>query len=138
MTDKEKEIEKPDDVDEKVEKPEALPPEKMLPQSQVDKLMAKQRTDHAKELAAVKSDFDAFKKSIEDKAKEAEDAAKEKVEDLRKNVPEPIQKLLDGKSYVDQLAWLSDPANNITQSNIPPLPTPGGPAHKTPTIGTVI
>ena len=130
--------EKPEVETEKVEKPEAVTPEKMLPQSQVDKLMAKQRTDHAKELATIKAEFDTFKKSIEDKAKEAEDAAKEKVEKLREKVPEPIIKLLDKMSYTEQLSWLSDPANNITQSNIPPLPPAGGSHGKPPTIGTVI
>ena len=135
-----KEIETPPvDPAETVETPPVTPvTEKMLPQSQVDKLMAKQRADHAKELTAIRTEYDTYRKSIEDANKAAEDAAKEKVEDLRKNVPEPIIKLLDKMNYTEQYAWLSDPANNITQSNIPPLPTPGGSQKRPPTIGTVI
>jgi tryptophanyl-tRNA synthetase len=138
MTDKIEDVKPEEDVKETDKQPDKKAEEKTLTESQVNALMAKERKSYEAKLKASQEEYAAFKKSVEDKAAEAESEAKEKVEKLREKVPEPIQKLLDGKSYVDQLAWLSDPANNITQSNIPPLPTPGGPAHKAPTIGTVI
>lgn len=134
------EIEEKDLKDGDVKVPATAPviPEKTLTQSEVNALMANERRQYDTKFKALQEEYTTFKTTIEEKQTKAEAEAKEKVEKLREKVPEPIQKLLDGKSYVDQLAWLSDPANNITQSNIPPLPTPGGPAHKAPTIGTVI
>jgi hypothetical protein len=53
-------------------------------------------------------------------------------------VPEPIIKLLDKMSYTEQFAWLSDPANVIEKSNIPPLPDPASQSHRPPGVGTIV
>ena len=118
--------------------PPAPTAEKTLKQSEVNALLAKERKAMDTKFKQLNDEYTAFKTGIEEKQTNAEEEAKEKVEKLREKVPEPIIKLLDKMSYTEQLSWLSDPANNITQSNIPPLPTPGGPSHKPPTIGTVI
>jgi hypothetical protein len=112
-------------------------PEKTLTQTEVNKILADERRKHQSDFNKLKGEFDTFKGDIEAKEQAANDAAAEKVETLRKDLPEPIIKLLDNLSPVAQLEWLSDPANVITKKEIPPLPnarTEGGPQRRTQTI----
>lgn len=128
------------DTDVKVEPAQAPgknPPEKTLTQSEVNKLMAEDRRRHDEKYKKLESEYNGFKQTIEQREKEANDAAAEKVEALRKDLPEPIIKLLDNLSPVQQLEWLSDPANVITKKQIPELPTAreqSGPQRRTQTI----
>lgn len=127
------------ETDEKIpeQQPGKKEPEKSLPQSEVNKLMADQRRKHEQELKTLRDDYDAFKKSIEDKEKAANDAAEAKVAELRKDLPESIGKLLDKLTPVEQLDWLNDPANVIAKKEIPPLPPPReehGKSRQTQTI----
>ena len=138
MTDKTEDPKPEEDVKETDKQPDKKAEEKTLTQSEVNALLAKERKAHDTKFKQLQDEYSAFKTGIEEKQTKAEEEAKEKVENLRKNVPEPIIKLLDKMSYTEQLSWLSDPANNIQQSNIPPLPTPGGSPKRPPTIGTVI
>ena len=111
--------------------------EKTLTQSEVNKLMADERRKHEAKFNELKSEYTTFKSDIEAKEQAANDAAAEKVEALRKDLPEPIIKLLDNLSPVAQLEWLSDPANVITKKEIPPLPNGrdnNTPQRKTQTI----
>lgn len=124
-----------------VKEPEQSPgtksTEKTLTQTEFNKAMADQRRKYEADIKKVQADFDGFKSAVEAQEKAANDAAAEKVETLRKDLPEPIIKLLDNLSPVAQLEWLSDPANVITKKEIPPLPNAreqGGPARKTLTI----
>lgn len=112
--------------------------EKTLTQSEVNKLMADQRREHESKIKALQADYDAFKKSIEDKEKAANEAAAKQVEELRKDLPEPIGKLLDKLTPIEQLEWLRDPANAIPKQEIPPLPPSATPPGKGPKIGTII
>src|SRR5512146_1972372 len=66
--------------------------EKTLTQSEVNKLMADQRREHESKYKALVTEFDAFKKPIEDKEKAANEAAARQVEELRKDLPEPTGK----------------------------------------------
>lgn len=141
---KEQEIEVADnevlDTDVRVEPaqdPGQKAPEKTLTQTEVNKLLADERRKHDAKYNELKGEYTTFKSGIEAKEREANDAAAEKVETLRKDLPEPITKLLDNLSPVQQLEWLSDPANVITKKEIPPLPnarTEGGPQRRTQTI----
>jgi len=141
---KEQEIEVADnevlDTDVKVE-PEQDPgkkaPEKTLTQTEVNKLLADERRKHDAKYNELKGEYSTFKTAIEQREQAANDAAAEKVETLRKDLPEPIIKLLDNLSPVAQLEWLSDPANVITKKEIPPLPNAresSGPQRRTQTI----
>jgi predicted RNase H-like nuclease (RuvC/YqgF family) len=124
MPDQIEETKQSDQTDETPEpaKEVVKPAEKTLTQSEVNKLMAKQRRDHEAEIAQLRADFDAFKKTVDDKETERQDAAKKQVEALRKDLPESIGKLLDKLTPTEQLEWLSDPANVVKKSSIPPLP----------------
>lgn len=117
---------------------EQKPPEKTFTQSEVNRLMAKERQSATKKYDTLKSEYDTLKKSVEDKEAEAEEAAKSKVAELRKDLPENITKLLDKLSAVEQLEWLSDPANQPKRTRIPPLPDAHpeqrGPGLKVPQI----
>ena len=127
MTDEDKSKETPEQTEE-VKEPEQSPgtksTEKTLTQSEVNKLLADERRKHDAKYNELKTEYTGFKSSIEAKEQAANDAAAEKVEALRKDLPEPIIKLLDNLSPVAQLEWLSDPANVITKKEIPPLPEP--------------
>jgi hypothetical protein len=137
--DKEPEIEaeKAEDADKTVETPKPEKAEKMVPQAQVDKLMADQRRKHREELDKISSEYADFKKSVEDREKEANDAAEKKVTELRKDLPEGVIRLLDKLTPVEQLDWLSDPANTIEKKTIKPLPNERG-DHGSPPRAPVI
>jgi hypothetical protein len=128
------------ETDERV--PEAAPgkpkPEKSLPQAEVNKLMADERRKHKAELDALRAEYGEFKKTVEDREKAAQDAAAEKVEALRKDLPESISKLLDKLTPVEQLEWLSDPANKVVKQEIPPLPNPEHQPGQGPRVVTII
>lgn len=116
---------KPTTPEEDGETPVTAPAEKMLSQGEVNRLMANLRSEHTKKLNALQSEYDTFKKSVEDKQKEADEKAKTEVEELRKDIPEPIVKLLDKMSPSEQLEWLKDPANATllpVKKDIPRLP----------------
>lgn len=124
------EIEEKDILDTDVKVPDQDPgtskaPEKTLTQAEFNKAMAEERRKHDAKFNALKTEYDTFKGDIEAKQKAANDAAAEKVEALRKDLPESITKLLDKLSPVEQLDWLSDPANVIEKKQIPELPKPG-------------
>jgi hypothetical protein len=138
--DKEPEIEaeKTEDADKTVETPPEKKQEKMVPQAQVDKLMADQRRKHREELDAVKGEFADFKKSVEDREKEANDAAEKKVTELRKDLPEGVIRLLDKLTPVEQLEWLSDPANAIDKKHIEPLPKERGDHGAPPRVPVIV
>ena len=120
------EIEESDilETDVKVLPPEAgkTNQEKTLTQSEVNKLLADERRKHDAKYNELKSEYTGFKTTIEQREQAANDAAAEKVEALRKDLPEPITKLLDKLTPIEQLEWLNDPANVITKKEIPPLP----------------
>lgn len=99
------------------------PPEKTLTQSEVNKLLADERRKHDAKYKELQTEYIGFKSSIEAKEQAANEAAAEKVEALRKDLPDPLIKLLDNLSPVAQLEWLSDPSNVITKKEIPPLPS---------------
>lgn len=115
---------KTESVEETVETPdgEQKPPEKTVTQSELNRILAKERKDASTKYNALKAEHDALLKKIEDERTAAEDAAKEKVEELRKDLPENILKLLDRLSPIDQLEWLNDPANKVQKKTIPELP----------------
>lgn len=133
----EPEIEAQAEPAEKVETPKPEKAEKMVPQAQVDKLMADQRRKHREELDKVTAEYADFKKSIEDKEQEANDAAEKKVAEIKKDLPEGVIRLLDKLTPVEQLDWLSDPANTIEKKKIEPLPQERG-AHGAPPRAPVI
>mgnify|MGYP003515197103 FL=1 len=106
-----------------------LPPEagktnqdKTLTQAEVNKILADERRKHDTRYQDLKTEYAGFKAAIEAKEAAANEAAAEKVEALRKDLPDPLIKLLDKLSPVEQLEWLNDPANVITKKEIPPLP----------------
>lgn len=111
---------------EEVKEPEQSPgtksTEKTLTQSEVNKLLADERRKHDAKYNELKQEYTGFKQTIEQREQAANDAAAEKVEALRKDLPEPIMKLLDKLTPIEQLEWLNDPANVITKKEIPPLP----------------
>jgi len=136
--DPEIEAEQTEDADKTVETPKPEKAEKMVPQAQVDKLMADQRRKHREELDAVKGEFADFKKSVEDREKEANDAAEKKVTELRKDLPEGVIRLLDKLAPVEQLEWLSDPANAIDKKHIEPLPKERGDHGAPPRVPVIV
>jgi Ulp1 family protease len=110
--------------------------EKTLTQSEVNKLLADERRKHDAKYNELKTEYTGFKQTIEQREQAANDAAAEKVEALRKDLPEPITKLLDRMTPVEQLEWLNDPTNNVVtaKKEIPALPSSregGGPQRKT-------
>lgn len=137
MTDK---IEDPktEDAGKETESPTEKQAEKTLTQSEVNALMAKERKTYEAKLKATQDEFATFKKSIEDRQAEAEEAAKEKVEKLREGLPEGIIALLDKLAPLDQLEWLSDPANTIEHKTIKPLPASREEPGRMPSIGTIV
>ncbi len=112
------------DVKIPVQDPGKKEPEKTLhfTEDEFNQKLAAARRDSEKDTKAIRAEFDAYKKGIEDKEKAANDAAAKKVEALRKDLPESIGKLLDKLSPSEQLEWLSDPANVIEKKQISPLP----------------
>src|SRR5512146_1909465 len=69
--------------------------EKTLTQSEVNKLMADQRREHESKYKALVTEFDALKKSIEDKDKAANEAAARQHQELRSVPPQPTCELPD-------------------------------------------
>ena len=120
------------------DKPPENQAEKTLKQSEVNALLAKERKAYDTKFKQLQDEYTAFKTGIEEKATKAEEEAKEKVEELRKNVPEPIGKLLDKMSFVEQLEWLSDPANIIEKKTIHALPEARTEPGRLPSIGTIV
>jgi hypothetical protein len=124
-----------------IEKPEAAPEKKqetLYTDEQVNKIVADAKRKHKAELDALRAEYGEFKKTVEDREKAAQDAAAEKVEALRKDLPESISKLLDKLSPVEQLEWLSDPANQIVKQEIPPLPNGATQPGQGPRVVTII
>jgi molecular chaperone GrpE (heat shock protein) len=119
---KAKETEQQEEVKELDKEPGKTTPEKTLTQTEVNKLLADERRKHDAKYNELKGEYSTFKTTIEQREQAANDAAAEKVEALRKDLPDPIIKLLDNLTPVAQLEWLSDPANVITKKEIPPLP----------------
>jgi len=109
-------------VSEPEQSPGTKSTEKTLTQSEVNKLLADERRKHDKRYQDLNTEYAGFKAEIEKREAAANEAAAEKVEALRKDLPDPLIKLLDKLSPVDQLEWLNDPANVITKKEIPPLP----------------
>lgn len=138
MTDKTEETKTEEEVKETDKQPDKKADEKTLTESQVNALMAKERKSYEAKLKTVNDEYAAYKKSIEDKAAEAEAAAKEKVEKLREGLPEGIVNLLDKLTAVEQLEWLSDPANTIEKKTIHQLPEPNVERARLPSIGTIV
>lgn len=126
------------ETDERVKATEPNKPEKTIPQAQVDKLMADQRRKHREELDKITAEFAEYKKSVEDREKEANDAAEKKVADLRKDLPEGVIRLLDNLTPVKQLEWLSDPANVIEKKKIEPLPKERGDHGAPPKVPVIV
>lgn len=114
--------EKQEEVKEPEQTPGQKPSEKTLTQAEVNKILADERRKHDTRYQDLKTEYAGFKAAIEAKEAAANEAAAEKVEALRKDLPEPLIKLLDKLSPVEQLEWLNDPANVITKKEIPPLP----------------
>ena len=110
------------DVKEPEQTPGQKPSEKTLTQAEVNKILADERRKHDTRYQDLKTEYAGFKAAIEAKEAAANEAAAEKVEALRKDLPDPLIKLLDKLSPVEQLEWLNDPANVITKKEIPPLP----------------
>ena len=143
MSDEDKSKETTTEQEQEVKEPEQSPgtksTEKTLTQSEVNKLMAEDRRKHDQRYKDLEKEYKDFRSTIEEREKAANDAAAEKVEALRKDLPEPITKLLDRMTPVEQLEWLNDPENNIVapKKEIPPLPhgrENGGPQRKIQTI----
>lgn len=106
----------PQDAGEKV-------PEKItLTQKELDGKLADARRKAEAAQKQWQEKYEELHLSIEAKEKAANDAAAEKVESLRADLPESITKLLDKLTPVEQLDWLSDPANVIAKKEIPPMP----------------
>lgn len=121
--------------------PEPAPgqkPEKTLPQSEVNKIMADERRRHKAEMDALRSEYADFRKGVEDREKAANEAAQKKLEALRADLPDPVLKLLDHLTPVEQLDWLNDPANKLERKSIPPLPDGRGEPGKGPRPQVII
>jgi molecular chaperone GrpE (heat shock protein) len=112
--------------------------EQTFKQSEVNALMAKERKAYEAKLKTVSDEFASFKKQIDDAREAQEAAAKEKVEKLREGLPDGIINLLDKLAPLDQLEWLSDPANTITKQTIHKLPEPREGEKRAPSIGTIV
>lgn len=112
--------------------------EKTLTQSEVNALMAKERKYYETKLKTVGDEFANYKQSIETAKAEAEAAAKEKVEKLREGLPEGLIVLLDKLTPLDQLEWLSDPANTVEHKTIKPLPEAREGEKHAPSIGVIV
>jgi hypothetical protein len=132
------EADKTEDADKTVETPKPEKAEKMVPQAQVDKLMADQRRKHREDFDALKAEFTEYKSSVEAREKEANDAAEKKVTELRKDLPEGVIRLLDKLTPVEQLEWLSDPANTIEKKHIEPLPRERGDHGAPPRVPVIV
>jgi len=112
--------------------------EQTFKQSEVNALMAKERKAYETKLKTVSDEFASFKKQIDDAREAQEASAKEKVEKLREGLPEGIVNLLDKLAPLDQLEWLSDPANITTKQTIHKLPEPREGEKRVPSIGTIV
>jgi hypothetical protein len=133
------EIEKPKTEEpEKETATEQAKTEKTFTQAEVNALEAKTRKTYEAKLKTVTDEYTTYKQSVEDAKEAAEAAAKEKVEKLREGLPEGITALLDKLTPLDQLEWLSDPANTITKQTIKPLPEPREGEKHAPSIGVIV
>jgi molecular chaperone GrpE (heat shock protein) len=117
---------------------EQVKTEKTYKDSEVNTLLAKERKQYEAKLKTVSEEYATFKKQIEDKQTAAEEAAKEKVEKLREGLPEGLINLLDKLTPLDQLEWLSDPANTLEHKTIKPLPASRDEPGRMPNIGTIV
>ncbi len=137
MTEKTEDV-KPEDEAKSTDSPPDKAAEKTFAQSEVNALMAKERKAYETKLKTVSDEFASFKKQIDDAREAQEAAAKEKVEKLREGLPDGIINLLDKLAPLDQLEWLSDPANTITKQTIHKLPEPREGEKRAPSIGTIV
>lgn len=137
MTDKTEEI-KTEDEGKSTDSPADKGAEKTFTQAEVNALEAKTRKAYEAKLKTVTDEYATFKQSVQEKQEAVEAAAKEKVEKLREGLPEGIVNLLDKLTPLDQLEWLSDPANTITKQTIKPLPESRNEPGKMPSIGTIV
>lgn len=127
------------ETDERItEKAPDQKPEKTLTQAEVNKLMAEERRRHKADLDKISGEFSEYRKSVEEKEKAANEAAEAKIAELKKDLPDPVIALLERLSPIDQLEWLSDPANVIPKKTIPELPRQREDAGKAPRAQTII
>lgn len=100
--------------------------EKKFSQAEVNALLAKERRANTLKLNGLQEQFEKLQQEQAEREQAAELKAKAKAEELRKDLPDHITKLLEKLTYQEQLEWLSDPANRAEKRNIPTLPVPKG------------
>ena len=142
MTDEESKAETEQETDVKASPPQdagnKVPEKITLTQKEFDGKLADARRKAEATAKETQKKYDDLLLSIEAKEKAANDAAAEKVEALREGLPEPIIELLEGKTPVEQLEWLTKHSATITKKEIPPLPPPaGGHGNQRKTINIV-
>jgi predicted ATPase len=120
---------------------EETQPEKMLSQSEVNAILARERRSATVKYNALQAQFDALQQEM-DKKREAEAVIlRERVEKLREGQPKHVLSLLDKLDPQEQLEWLSGEDAKVveTKKTIPALPEA---KEKAPTqrksIGTII
>lgn len=115
--------------------------EKVLTQSEVNALLAKEKRDWTKKLEKVQSDYDTLQASFLEKEQAEEKRTKEIVDGMKEGLPKSITSLLDMLPVKDQLEFLSNKDNDLTVDSkkvIPQTPKEKGDGTKQPKpIGTI-
>ncbi len=110
--------------------------EKVLTQSEVNALLAKEKRDWTKKLEVIQNEFTTYKTSIEEKENAQTEKIKVKVDSLKAGMDDSVIKLLDKLTVQEQFEWLEE--NKIEKKTIPTTPKGNGEETKQPKpIGTI-
>lgn len=112
--------------------------EKKFTQDELNALLAAEKRKMQIKLEAVQNEFTTFKSSIEEKEQAEETKLKEKVDEMKKDAPQSIMKLLEKLTIAEQYEWLSDSENKVEKIDLPNNPKEKGEAKPKPkSIGTI-
>lgn len=113
--------------------------EKKFTQDELNALLAAEKRKMQIKLETIQNEFTTFKSSIEEKEQAEETKLKEKVDEMKKDAPQSIMKLLEKLTIAEQYEWLSDSENKVEKIDLPNNPKEKGdgkPKYKS--LGTFI
>ena len=99
-------------------------------QKHINQLIAAEKRKMQIKLEAVQNEFTTFKSSIEEKEQAEETKLKEKVDEMKKDAPQSIMKLLEKLTIAEQYEWLSDSENKVEKIDLPNNPKEKGDGKK--------
>lgn len=101
---------------------EQVKTEKTFTQKDVDKIVRSRIAREKDMTSKAKTEFEEYKDSTELIIKEYEKSIQKEIEALSEHLPDNIKSILGKLESRDQLAWLTDPKNQIKNRQSPETP----------------